>query len=66
MTNQTVNVVFFGISNLGIKILKNILKNKKFNIIFAITREKAKPHVADIEKKYFNLIKQNNLNLKKI
>ncbi len=65
MTNQTVNVVFFGISNLGIKILKNILKNKKFNIIFAITREKAKPHVVDIEKKYFNLIKQNNLNLKK-
>ena len=51
MTNQTVNVVFFGISNLGIKILKNILKNKKFNIIFAITREKTKPHVADIEKK---------------
>ncbi len=65
MTNQKVNVVFFGISNLGIKILDNILKDKKFKIILTINREKTKQHTNDIEKKYFQLIKKNNLNLKK-
>ena len=65
MTNKKVNVVFFGISNLGIKILDNILKDKKFNIIFVMTRKKSKAHTTGVEKNYLKIIKNNNLNLKK-
>jgi methionyl-tRNA formyltransferase len=56
-----INIFFFGISPLGIKLLSRIIKNKNFNIIGVVGKKNKKLHSSDSEKLLIKICDKNQI-----